>query len=198
MVGWHDRFAGTYDLASLALTASSTEECLRGCLEALARCRALVERLGPERFATPVGRHATVGAHLRHCLDHFDRFFDGLPLGTIDYDARERRADWETNAAVALDVIAQFERRLAALAPEADRLAALPLNVWQSVASGIDTRRMATSSLDRELTFLSSHTIHHLAVMGVVIDLAGWGEADEDMGVAYSTRAHHTTSATNR
>lgn len=173
------------------VTVSPCSEEIRGCLEALAQCRLIVEGLGPERFAQPVGRHAAVGSHLRHCLDHFDCFFDGLSRGTLDYDARIRRAAWETDAAVALEVIADFEQRLATLAPQLIGAANAPLAVWQSVASGAEARRCAQSSVDRELAFLSSHTIHHLALMRVVIDMAGWNDAaPAEVGVAYSTRAH--------
>lgn len=167
-------------------TPSESDE-ITGCREALAQCRALVEGLGHERYAATIGRHASVGAHLRHCLDHFDRFFEGLPLGTIDYDARERRAAWETDPREALEVIAGFEARLATLPAMA-----APLTVWQSVASGTDRRRASTSSVARELAFLSSHTIHHLALMRALVDLAGWHDAaPEEVGVAFSTRAHH-------
>lgn len=166
-------------------------DALRGCHEALAQCRAIVELLGPSRFGLPVARHASVGAHMRHCLDHFDQFFAGLPHDEVDYDARVRRPDWENDAAVALDVIADFDAQLAALAEEAPALGHRSLRVWQSVASGADMRRVASSSVERELAFLSSHTIHHLALMRVLIDLAGWDDpAAAEIGVAYSTRAH--------
>lgn len=172
-------------------TAVETSEELRGCSEALAQCRALVRALGPARYALPIGRHASIGAHLRHCLDHFDRFFEGLALGTVDYDARERRAPWETNAEVALEVISEFENRLAELPPMPGRT----LTVWQSVASGADAKRASVSSPARELAFLSSHTIHHLALMRALVDLAGWDDAaPAEVGVAYSTRAHHAAS----
>ena len=37
-----------------------------------------------------VGYANGVGPHLRHILDHFDRFFTGLDTGLIDYDDRAR------------------------------------------------------------------------------------------------------------
>jgi hypothetical protein len=44
----------------------------------------------------------TVGRHLRHCVDFFERFLDGLPTGRIDYASRRRDPAVETSRTVAL------------------------------------------------------------------------------------------------
>ena len=54
----------------------------------------LLESLDQEAFtaANPLGGGASIGAHYRHCLDHFRQLFAGLENGMIDYDARTRES----------------------------------------------------------------------------------------------------------
>src|SRR5512135_1289146 len=51
----------------------------------------------------------TVGRHVRHCVDFFERFLDGLPTGRIDYVDRRRDPTIESSRAVALTRLAELE-----------------------------------------------------------------------------------------
>ena len=49
-----------------------------------------------------------------------------------------------------------------------------------------DESSWGTSSVERELQFLRSHTVHHFALIAVILRLSGV-EPDEQFGVAPST-----------
>ncbi len=49
-----------------------------------------------------------------------------------------------------------------------------------------DESSWATSSVERELQFLRSHTVHHFALIAVILRLSGL-EPGEEFGVAPST-----------
>jgi uncharacterized damage-inducible protein DinB len=148
---------------------------------------ALVARLGAQSF-TGVSEHCpggSVGAHVRHCLDFYVAFLDGVTEGRIDYDARERDAELETVPARALRVLEEIAARLHALRA-ADRDA--PLLV-RGDGSAHDEGVWTRSSIGRELQFLVSHTIHHFALIGFLLRANGHA-VDGLFGVAPSTARH--------
>ncbi len=133
-----------------------------------------------------------IGAHLRHCMDCYRCFLDGLdvPGGRleIDYDARSRDAEIEREpgkaAARLAELIAGLER--------------LPLGPSATVSVRVDTPPDAVaepaagwqrSSVGRELQFLISHTIHHYAMIAMIARGHGLDLGDE-FGVAPATLAH--------
>jgi uncharacterized damage-inducible protein DinB len=126
----------------------------------------------------------TLGGHYRHALDHYVSFFDGLPSGRIDYEARTRDAMVETERQAAIELSATVCERLGQLA-EADADRAL---LVREDGSGSEPC-WALSSVARELEFLLSHTVHHQALASILCRLLGV-EVDETFGVAPSTLRH--------
>jgi len=70
------------------------------------------------------------------------------------------------------------------------------LSVTQSAAPGRPTVS-SPSRLERELVFLSGHTIHHIAIMLLAAHAAGV-EIPQHLAVAYSTEAYRDALAMNR
>ncbi|MBL9203120.1 MAG: DinB family protein [Opitutaceae bacterium] len=142
---------------------------------------ALLPRLGDERFAArhPLCFNASIGGHVRHILEHYQRFLTGLGDGEVDYEKRARDPLVEASAGYALGQLEAAADRLAGLAPA---LGNRSLHVCAETAPGIAT---ATTVL-RELEFLLSHTIHHYALVAVMARLQGC-EPDPAFGVAPST-----------
>ena len=142
----------------------------------------------PETARAAFARGA-VGAHVRHVLDHYESFLHGLESGRVDYDRREREREVERDPALARERLETCARRLEALGrSEPDR----PLVVRTECAPG--RSREGASSLGRELQFLASHTVHHYALIAVLVRL--WGVApDDDFGVAPSTLAYEQGAA---
>jgi len=124
-----------------------------------------------------------VGTHFRHCLDSYTCFLSGVEEGRIDYDLRARDARIETDRAVA---IAKTESVINGLQTLSITDGRTPLLVKLETASDQEAASWGNSSLMRELQFLVSHTIHHYAIMALLLRLQGF-EPGQDFGVAPST-----------
>ncbi len=169
-------------------TAVQTQTAISGCTAAVDRCLELVSQTDDRAFShTPEG-HGSIGEHLRHCIDHFVCFFRDFRSGRVNYDARERSADIETDRAIASAAMQGILHQLSAL--ENERLDQ-QLVVYQTAAPDESPIEM-NSSLSRELVFLSGHTVHHLALMVLIAERAG-GAPSTELGVAYSTTAHRAS-----
>ena len=160
-----------------------------GCLDALEQCETLVRSLEPGCYARPIGTRSGIGPHLRHCLDHFDAFVMGIPGGIVDYDDRERDQRLELDPDFALAKLADLHEALNQLCDSDMRH---PLTVLQVPAPGRDKAHVP-SNVERELLFLMSHTIHHLALMKLLAEMQGT-QLPTDLGVAYSTIAHQQST----
>lgn len=157
-----------------------------GCLEALDRCERLLDRIAASGDEVSCRAHAAVGPHMRHCLDHFVCLFRGLDGGAVDYDDRDRDEQVERDPTTMHGALEDARARLRVLPAGAlDRT----LTVRQTAAPA---GRVAwtPSNVERELLFLSGHTIHHLATMLLIAGEHGI-EAPSALGVAYSTEAYN-------
>ena len=128
----------------------------------------------------------SVGAHMRHNLDHYVSFFVGLESGAVDYGARERRTLLEVDRDAALDAIESICRRLADLAES-------PRVVCLRICDDSDQGVLRTSSVARELDFLQSHTIHHYEIIAMLCRLQNV-VVEQGFGVAPSTLRYQLTS----
>jgi uncharacterized damage-inducible protein DinB len=150
----------------------------------------LIRRLGDETFARCLDNPYSggVGAQFRHCLDFYECFLDGIGEGAIDYNRRERDPGLETDRGYAL---AKTQSICQALGQLTRDQAGRQLQVCAEQASS-ETPRWSDSSAGRELQFLISHTVHHYAVVAILLRLQGCDAAAEnpDFGVAPSTLAH--------
>lgn len=149
----------------------------------------LVGRLGDGIYAKT--GHALfnsgVGGHLRHCLDHYANFLKGLPTGRVDYDARDRDAVVERDRGRAMAMLRELIEGLEALrGQDGDR----SLLVKMDCGDGSDPSSWWTgSTVRRELQFLLSHTVHHYALIALILRIQGV-ETGPAFGVAPSTLRH--------
>jgi len=152
------------------------------CGRFLAQARDLARALDPGTFGLPVpiGHGATIGQHLRHCLDHVDAFLEGLPVGRVDYDRRTRGGEVEADPALAVNRIELAIHRLADVVIDEGT----PLQVKLDCGLGVDTWRRSTAG--RELQFLVSHLVHHFAIIALLCRSQGI-EPETSFGVAPST-----------
>lgn len=149
----------------------------------------LFERLGPERYAAtlPELSSSGVGGHFRHVHDYYRCLLAGLAVGRIDYDARRRDGRFECELAHAAREIGDCIGRLAELRAEDARR-----EVWVRMDAQPQEHEedaWCRSTLARELRFLLSHTIHHYALIRVLLRASGV-ECEESFGVAASTLAY--------
>jgi uncharacterized damage-inducible protein DinB len=155
-------------------------------LHVLEQAIELLGRLPESAFASAEIRHArTAGPHLRHVLDHYSSFLTGLPLARVDYDARERDPRLETEIPFAIDRLREIIGGLVLVDLE---LLELPVEI-RLEAGGPEEEQWSRSTVRRELQFLLSHTVHHFALIGMVLERHGVSVPD-DFGVAPSTLKH--------
>jgi uncharacterized damage-inducible protein DinB len=159
----------------------------------LQQARELVQRLSSQTFARsgPSVHGSSVGAHLRHILDHYANLLSGLPAHRIDYDARERDANIEVDREAALRRISEIMERLAALRAAEDEAVTVKMDCGENTDPD---SWWVDSTLRRECQFLVSHTVHHFALIRLILAAQGI-EPGPAFGVAPSTLRHHARLA---
>lgn len=150
---------------------------------------ALLECLSDRRYADPVRGWAPVGAQYRHVLEHYQAFLAGIDAGCVNYDDRARDARLERFRHAALEATRSCLAALEALEGRDDRT----VEVHMDSGAGPDRLDWRSSSAGRELQFLCSHTVHHFALIKLLLD--GAVELDRDFGMAPSTLAYQRTDA---
>jgi uncharacterized damage-inducible protein DinB len=162
------------------------DDVLAGNREVLAQAADLLARLSDADYVASggVAGRSSIGAHLRHALDHYRSFFAGLRDGRVDYEARHRDSALEHDRTLAQEEVGRLRRALEQLARgEGDRDLMVNLRSMADEGAAADWSR---SSLKRELQFLVSHTVHHFAIIRVrLLDLGL--EPDDEFGMAPST-----------
>jgi len=133
----------------------------------LQQLAALVECMDDAQYQSELAREVSgsVGGHVRHSLDHISALMMGIASGQVSYDARLRGTAVESRRDAALHEIGRLLRDLRQLhASSLDT----PLDVVLS-ASARGTPAVARSTMARELEFVSSHTIHHFAIVALLL-----------------------------
>lgn len=147
----------------------------------------VVESIDDETFGgvREDGVSGSIGAHVRHALDHVAALIEPRHHPVIDYDSRRRGTPVERHRPSAAAELRRFAFRLHGMsADEEARVVA--------VSSVIDTqgqRVTSPSTMGRELVFVLSHTIHHQAIIALLLASAGQRTPDR-FGVAPSTPDH--------
>ncbi len=124
-----------------------------------------------------------IGKHIRHILDMYQCFLM-FEDGSIDYDDRERDTRLETDREYAIEKARELIDRLESL-----RNSAVVESLSVSSNEGPNTAGISpwcSSSLVRELQYLASHTVHHYAIIAMILRILGHG-CPEHFGVAPST-----------
>jgi hypothetical protein len=155
-------------------------------IRCLRQALCLLERIDDATFAaSPAGMEPhRAGAHLRHVLEFYQAFLEGVGAGHIDYDARRRDPEMERSRRAAAAATKEIVRELRS---------SPALRVDNVVFVHIEGA-LAQSAIDRELQVLSSHTIHHFALIAVTLRLHGIPMPPE-FGMAPSTLRYHATRA---
>ena len=136
------------------------------------------------RFASDLS--GSIGEHVRHGLDHVSALLTADSSTTLSYDRRHRGTAVETDPAEALR---QIERLKGALETWSTRSLDEPIRVTSMVSSSGDAVT-GWSTLARELAFVVSHTIHHQAIIGLLLAVHG-RTVPERFGHSPSTPRRH-------
>jgi len=149
----------------------------------------LLERLDDTVYSNTAPGFAPhrAGAHLRHILEFYQCFLEGMDSSHIDYDSRRRDEAIEYTRHTAAMAISSIIRALQTRAEvHEERI------VWvrmEDAENNDVSDSFMESSLSRELQVLSSHTVHHFALIAVTLRAHGV-QMDADFGMAPSTLRH--------
>ena len=124
----------------------------------------------------------SIGAHVRHCLDHVAALEYGMVTGDVCYDRRQR------NTVVELDPRlghSRLRRASARFAAYSDALLDQPVALIAQIGTDGAAIHVA-STIGRELAFVVSHTIHHSALVAVLLEHADCDVPDR-LGLAPTT-----------
>lgn len=156
----------------------------------LKQALSLLQQLDDDKYTRPpkgLEPHQ-VGSHLRHILEFYECFLDGLDSSHIDYDARRRDESIEKSRNRAAEKIRALIHRLTE-----DPAVRMDPIVFVRMEHAEDERPsdpFMFSSVRRELQVLSSHTIHHFALIAVTMRAHGL-DVDPTFGMAPSTLRYH-------
>ncbi|WP_404367356.1 DinB family protein [Marinobacter sp.] len=157
-------------------------------LHAISQLVELLIRLPPplyrERFG--VKKQHVIGKHVRHIIDHYTALLTALyekPEAPLNYENREREALLELDARAACQRLLAIRESVASIHPD------LQSRLLAMEHGSDDGKSPVTTSVGRELVFLSSHSIHHMAIIGMLVEQAGI-EVSDEFGVHPSTLRH--------
>lgn len=122
----------------------------------------LLTNLEDWQYISPITSisEATIGQHVRHILECYQCFFDGISSSMVSYDNRTHDTSIEKNKQLALDQIALFRTNMIGLNHAA------PLNLKASYSYSIyDESEIVDSTVGRELIHNLDHMIHHMALI---------------------------------
>lgn len=130
----------------------------------------------------PLLSQSTLGQHTRHFIEFYQCLISQLPGGTVNYDLRLRDTRIEQDPTFADGAIEQVKNQLVALHPETS------LTLAGKVTSSPDG---VVTNVARELIYNIEHTIHHLAIIKIGLQLIRPDlTIPETFGIAPSTLAH--------
>lgn len=158
-------------------------------IDLLRQGHALIDALSDEDYAASLetttqaadAAWASPGAHTRHLLDFVGCLLAGIDAQRIDYTARKRRSEVETHREFGRQ---QIERAIDGLERIRELAGRTPIEVRPEPGQG-----WTRSSLSRELQFVSTHVLHHHALIRLTLAVRGV-EAPPEFGVAPSTLAY--------
>ena len=164
---------------------SATISNLAACRSCLEQAIDLLDRLDDDQYARRRGDWSPVGAQYRHVVEHYQCLLAGVPNGRVDYDARRRDPTVE---------ISRREARALTLWLRAELVTVENVPLSRSIAvqmrstSDAEQAEWTESTFGRELQFLVSHTVHHFALIKLL--LAGDAvDLPTELGMAPSTLA---------
>ena len=144
----------------------------------------LLDKLSDDAYmhVNPPVYTSCVGDHYRHCLEHYGSFFKGLPARCIDYDARDRDQRIASERVYAIEVTSTLIKQLNQLSCPKEALQV-------KMDCRLDEEEGAVwvqSSAERDLQYLQAHTIHHYALIALILRFQGV-DPGKEFGIAPST-----------
>ena len=163
-----------------ACISSDASQLIHGCMYCVDQ---LPRMISQSIYVNSTENSSSVGAHIRHILDRYQSFFTDIPEGVINYNFRKQDKSIESNLEAANFALSSLSRRIEALD------LAENLGRAVTVCESLHHERPSMSipsTVDRELMELVNHSIHHLAIIALLVKPFGF-TVGSDFGKAPST-----------
>ena len=150
----------------------------------------LLETITDDLYTKNNGKYnkSGIGRHFRHIIKHYVSLIDAKFEGIINYDDRARDLRLENDREFMIYTLKEVVDALKNL----ENTPVLVHNKVEIVCNSESDKEedvASSSSVLRELQFLVSHTVHHYALIGLILKTMGFSP-EEDFGVAPSTLKH--------
>lgn len=154
----------------------------------LGQLKNVLLQMDREAYKKPlkVLNNSTIGQHVRHIIEFYSCLYLGIEENMIDYDARQRDLQIETDLNYSLEALDEICFKLESDFDDSNLL--LNANFGHEAI-------IVQTTFQRELTYLIEHTIHHLAIIRIAIsDAMPHIQLPLNFGVAFSTILHQEKS----
>lgn len=158
-------------------------------IELLRQSIEVLSAIGDDAYTRPADLFdgQRIGAHVRHIVEFYERLLDGVRTGTVDYAARQRDPILETDRPAAIARLALVCSHLGSESlPEPG--AGLLVRPEDSAHGPFG------STMGRELEAVASHTVHHFALIAVLLRYFGL-PVPADFGVSKATLRYRAGNA---
>lgn len=125
---------------------------------------------------------ASIGQHTRHVVEMFMCLQKGYFTGVVNYETRKRELTLENSKEAAIELIHAIESGL--YFDNKDLILEAGFDIHTSETISFDTNYF------REIAYNLEHTIHHMALIRIGINIVSDIILPKDFGVASSTIKH--------
>lgn len=142
-------------------------------------CIEVIELTPQQIYDREYGYAAKISAHFRHIYERIESFVEGVEKGIVSYHIRMRNKDLEKKENIE-KAFSDLQQRF-----EYQEFFRYDLEVQEYVSINGKTQ-IFHSNFEREILYLCDHTIHHLAMVKMILNQEGI-KIDEQIGKDLST-----------
>ncbi len=128
-----------------------------------------------------------VGRHVRHVIDHYHAIQSGYATNQVNYNKRSRDSSIEQSRSVAKGAVMNILEWLGT--PLEDKV----LKTINDMSLFEEENIPLDSNFQRELCYLMSHSMHHVAYASLLLRSQGV-HVDDDIGLAPSTKTYQRSA----
>ena len=160
-------------------------EKIRGLAVALlGQKRSILEYINPEDYTKPCQSifNASVGSHIRHSLNHYQSLLSAIESNsTINYDDRQRNTVIEVDKFAAISELDIIQAKITTLKLDNE----VSMEFYGDASINFDPYSVH-SNVGRELSFVTHHAVHHLAMIKLIMNTMSYTTSGQ-IGIAMST-----------
>ncbi|GAC30946.1 hypothetical protein [Paraglaciecola polaris] len=147
-------------------------QALQSHLETVAQAKTFLKHISHHAYQEVMTPQisSSAGAHMRHVIDHYLALKQGMESGEVDYNLRHRHSDVAKSTTAALQAWHEIETWLVEVYQQDMQNT---LNVLAETSVETTYINQVSSTLGRELLFVSSHAVHHFSLLAIIVSLQG-------------------------